>query len=141
MVLLEEVVAAAKEVDSLHSMAWSIREEMRASRVAFRERLDPLEKRMKDLGEVILDYLVANDLPAVKLGTTLFFQDSPQSFVSREEKIEDILKTTPAGAQPDILSKKIVSVLKKRVPVKTGEGGGRPPLPVDRKNLRLGIKK
>lgn len=119
MVLLEEVVSAAKEVAQIHSNIEEIKEEIKAARLSFKDKMDPLTERAKELEAVIVDYLISNNMPAVKLGSTVFLLETPASYISREEKIEEVLKSLPDGASPDTISKKIITALKKRSVKKT----------------------
>lgn len=121
MVLLEEVVSAAKEVAQIHSNIEEIKEEIKAARLSFKDKMDPLTERAKELEAVIVDYLISNNMPAVKLGSTVFLLETPASYISREEKIEEVLKSLPDGASPDTISKKIITALKKRSVKKTDD--------------------
>lgn len=135
MVLLEEVVSAAKEVAQIHNKMEEIKDERKASNLSFKERLNPLEDRTKELEAIIIDYLLSNNMPAVKLGATVFFLETPTSYVTREEKIEDVLKSTPEGASPDTISKKIIHALKKRAVKKNNEEADK----MDKNTARLRI--
>lgn len=116
MVLLEEVVSAAKEMGSMNERQKEIKLEMKQVRDTFKQRLDPLDKRMKELETVIVDYLISNKMKAVKLGLTVFMLEKIPEFTSREQKIEEVLKNQPLGTQPEQTSKKIIQMLKKRIP-------------------------
>lgn len=115
MVVLDEVVASAAEYDRLHENLKSIQEEWKGIRNSLKAKMEPLRQRQNELEGVILEYLESNQLPGVKLHGTLFLREEIVQYKSRESKIEDILKSEPPTSRPDAISKKILTVLRKRI--------------------------
>jgi hypothetical protein len=114
MVLLEEVVAGAGELEKLHTNIAQIKGEMKQLREAFRERLKPLLDRAEELEETILRYMGDEDLPIVRVGPIFFQRVEMPHYMTKQSKIETVLKNEPKGTDPDVMTKKIVQALGKR---------------------------
>lgn len=116
MVLLEEVITSATEYEKITTTIQTVKNEMKQVRETYAQRLDPLIKRQEELETIILQYLTESNLPGVKLGGVMFVKEEIPCFSSREQKIEQVLKTEPPGTHPDVLTQKIIKLLRQRVP-------------------------
>jgi hypothetical protein len=115
MVVLDEVVASAAEYARIHENLKNLQTELKNVRESIRGKMEPLKTRQTQLASVILEYLDANKLPGVKLHGTMFLKEEIVPYKTREAKIEDVLTSEPATSRPEILSKKIVTMLRKRI--------------------------
>ena len=108
-------MSGAAEYDRLDANVKTLQNDMKNIRTSFKEKIDPLKNRMVELEKIILDYLEANHLPGVKLEGTMFMREEVPVYISRESKIENILKTEPPATKPDVVTRKIIDTLKKRL--------------------------
>ena len=138
MVVLDEVVASAAEYARIHENLKSLHTELKNVRESTRHKMEPLKARQNDLALVILEYLQVNNLPGVKLHGTMFMREEIVPYKTREAKIEEVLKSEPSSSRPDVISKKIIHMLRKRVVLE--EGPGQDPQTTDTKKKEYRLK-
>lgn len=121
MVLLEEIVSCAAELDRIQENLKSLQTELKNVRKTIQEKIQPLEARRKELDQVLLDYLEQNQLPGVKLNGTMFMKYCKPVYKSKQAKIEEVLKKEPPGNKPELMTLKILEALNKRCTVETAD--------------------
>lgn len=115
--LLEEVVVAAREYEKIDASIREIRKEMNQVRESFAKRLDPLVNRHEDLKRLIIKYQVDNNQPVFRLEETVFQLEEIPIYLPKDAKIEKILREQTPDTPPDVVTRKIITLLSKRIVV------------------------
>lgn len=115
--LLEEVVVAAREYEKIDASIREIRREMNQVRESFAKRLDPLVNRHEDLKRLIIKYQVENNQPVFRLEETVFQLEEIPIYLPKDAKIEKILREQTPDTPPDVVTRKIITLLSKRIVV------------------------
>jgi len=115
--LLEEVVAAAREFEKIDASIREIRREMNQVRESFAKRLDPFVSRYEDLKRLLINYQVENNQPAFRLEDTVFQLEEIPVYLPKDAKIEKILREQTPDTPPDVVTRKIITLLSKRIVV------------------------
>lgn len=115
--LLEEVVAAAREYEKIDCSIREIRREMNQVRESFAKRLDPLVSRYEDLKRLLINYQVENNQPVFRLEETVFQLEEIPIYLPKDAKIEKILREQTPDTPPDVVTRKIITLLSKRIVV------------------------
>lgn len=115
--LLEEVVVAAREYEKIDASIREIRKEMNQVRESFAKRLDPLVNRHEDLKRLIIKYQVENNQPVFRLEETVFQLEEIPIYLPKDAKIEKILREQTPDTPPDVVTRKIITLLSKRIVV------------------------
>lgn len=119
--LLEEVVAAAREYEKIDASIREIRREANQVRESFAKRLEPLLIRHEDLRRALINYQVENNQPAFRLEDTVFQLEEIPAYLPKDAKIEKILREQTPDTPPDVVTRKIITLLSKRIIVEEND--------------------